>query len=187
MPKAKWKNFTDEELIQFVNQSISFSEVAKKLGYTSGSGINTIKKILTEKNIDTSHFKGQAWNRNDEELSWGTIKKQFLQTKPYKCECCGISSWNGKDLSLTVHHKDGDHCNNDFSNLQILCPNCHSQTENFCSKNRTKYNSITDEMFLNAIKTTPSINRACQILGIPANQAAYIRAKRLIDNDEEAK
>ena len=35
-----------------------------------------------------------------------------------------------------MHHKDGDPKNNDFSNLQILCPNCHSQTDNYCAKNR---------------------------------------------------
>lgn len=37
-----------------------------------------------------------------------------------------------------MHHKDGNPRNNDFANLQILCPNCHSQTENYCSKNRKK-------------------------------------------------
>jgi predicted RNA-binding Zn-ribbon protein involved in translation (DUF1610 family) len=35
-----------------------------------------------------------------------------------------------------VHHVDGNRNNNDLSNLQLLCPNCHSQTDNFCSKNR---------------------------------------------------
>lgn len=187
MPKAKWKNFTEEEIKQFVQNSISYSEVARKLGYISGSGIDAVKKMLIEKQIDTSHFKGQAWNRNEDELSWGTIKKQVFSMRPYKCECCGISSWNGKALSLTVHHIDGDHSNNDFSNLLILCPNCHSQTENFCSKNRTKYSDVTDEMFLTALKNSSSINQACKNVGIPANQAAYIRAKRLLNEDKEAK
>ena len=31
-----------------------------------------------------------------------------------------------------LHHIDGDNTNNELSNLQILCPNCHSQTENYC-------------------------------------------------------
>ena len=35
MPKAKWKNFTDEELKQIVAESTSFVQVQKKLGYTA--------------------------------------------------------------------------------------------------------------------------------------------------------
>lgn len=46
---------------------------------------------------------------------------------PYQCDICGISEWNSKPLSLQLHHIDCDHTNNHISNLQILCPNCHSQ------------------------------------------------------------
>ena len=53
-----------------------------------------------------------------------------------ECEICHITQWCNKPIVLQVHHKDGNPRNNDFSNLQILCPNCHSQTENYCSKNR---------------------------------------------------
>lgn len=59
--------------------------------------------------------------------------------KKYKCEECGISEWNGKSITLQVHHKDGDHFNNLLDNLQVLCPNCHSQTDTYCSKNKRRY------------------------------------------------
>jgi len=52
--------------------------------------------------------------------------------KENRCEICGISEWNGKQLVCQLHHIDGDTTNNELSNLQILCPNCHSQTENYC-------------------------------------------------------
>lgn len=32
---------------------------------------------------------------------------------------------------LHVHHIDGDATNNSEDNLQLLCPNCHSLTENY--------------------------------------------------------
>lgn len=51
------------------------------------------------------------------------------------CECCGISEWNGKPISLPLHHIDGNPKNNSLENLQILCPNCHTQTDNYGSKN----------------------------------------------------
>ena len=55
--------------------------------------------------------------------------------KEYKCEMCGIDSWNGMPLSLHLHHKNGNHEDNGLDNLQVLCPNCHSQTDNYTGKN----------------------------------------------------
>lgn len=46
--------------------------------------------------------------------------------KDDKCEVCGNSQWLNKKIPLELHHKDGDHYNNELSNLQILCPNCHA-------------------------------------------------------------
>ena len=46
--------------------------------------------------------------------------------KEEKCEICGISIWQGKQIPLELHHIDCNHYNNTLSNLQILCPNCHS-------------------------------------------------------------
>ena len=55
--------------------------------------------------------------------------------KENKCELCGISEWNGKLLNMELHHIDGNRTNHRLENLQILCPNCHSQTETFRAKN----------------------------------------------------
>ncbi len=60
--------------------------------------------------------------------------KQYLFDKGLKknvCEKCGIASWNEQPLTCEFHHIDGDRHNNQLSNLQLLCPNCHSQTPNF--------------------------------------------------------
>jgi len=60
-----------------------------------------------------------------------------LGLKENRCECCGnMGSWMGTELILQLHHKDGNHKNNSIENLQILCPNCHSQTDTYCDKNR---------------------------------------------------
>jgi hypothetical protein len=66
------------------------------------------------------------------------LKCRLIQEglKTSKCECCGISEWLDKPISLELHHKDGDRTNHHIENLALLCPNCHSQTETFRSKNR---------------------------------------------------
>ena len=37
-----------------------------------------------------------------------------------------------------IHHKDGNHYNNDLNNFQLLCPNCHAQTSSYRGKNCSK-------------------------------------------------
>lgn len=67
-----------------------------------------------------------------------TLKEKLIQDKikERKCEECKRKIWNGKPISLELHHVDGNRFNNKFNNLQILCPNCHSQTPNYSGKNR---------------------------------------------------
>ena len=56
------------------------------------------------------------------------IRERIL---PYRCGQCGISKWNGAIIGLELHHKNGDPCDNKKENLQLLCPNCHTQTPNY--------------------------------------------------------
>ena len=55
-----------------------------------------------------------------------------------KCERCNLSEWLGLPISLELHHIDGDRSNNNFDNLQILCPNCHALTPNHSGKKTRK-------------------------------------------------
>lgn len=55
---------------------------------------------------------------------------------PDACELCGIADWRGRALSLQLHHINGDPLDNRLENLILLCPNCHSQTENWGGRNR---------------------------------------------------
>ena len=57
----------------------------------------------------------------------------------YKCKECGIENlWNNKPISLQLDHINGIKTDNRLENLRFLCPNCHSQTETFGSKNIRK-------------------------------------------------
>ena len=70
----------------------------------------------------------------------GHLKRRLLALglKQDRCEVCGISEWRGQPLSLALHHLNGDGGDNRLENLQLLCPNCHSQTANFAGRNRAR-------------------------------------------------
>ena len=71
--------------------------------------------------------------------SWDTIRKYHFIIKDYTCEVCGIKEWNEQEVPLELHHMDGDLANNGDDNLQVVCPNCHSQTHNFRGRNSKYY------------------------------------------------
>jgi predicted RNA-binding Zn-ribbon protein involved in translation (DUF1610 family) len=68
----------------------------------------------------------------------GKVRKKILQEKAFEYVCveCGISEWNGKKIALQLDHIDGDSSNHRKENLRFLCPNCHSQTDTWCGRNK---------------------------------------------------
>lgn len=67
----------------------------------------------------------------------GHLKRRLLCAgiKENRCERCGLADWMGKPLSVALHHVNGDRLDNRLENLQLLCPNCHSQTDTFAGRN----------------------------------------------------
>ena len=156
--------YTKELLEEKVKDCYSFAELCRRLGLKpEGSNPKTVKKKMDEFEIDYSHFTGKAWNKNPSNpiykgkllpnlcehssLSSSNVKTLVyrLGLKENKCEKCGISEWQGEPLICELHHINGDPTDNRIENLQILCPNCHSQTDNFRSRNRTKVVSVLTE------------------------------------------
>lgn len=194
MATAKWKKFSEQQLVEIVERCTSFPQVLKELGYTGNSGSITskLKEVFAEKGIDYSHFKGHAWNKkevNEEKCEFSTynkalIKEELIKERGYRCECCGISEWQGQFIMLQLHHVDGDNSHNVRSNLALLCPNCHSQTDNWCNRKQANSKQVSDAQFLEALENTTSICAACRELGITPNQNNYRRARKLIKNSE---
>lgn len=89
------------------------------------------KKRLTNKQIFVKHRRVTAHRLK--------VALQSVGCSIETCEICGQPSvWNNQRLVLQVDHKNGDHCDNRRENLQIVCPNCHTQTDTFGVRNRLK-------------------------------------------------
>jgi 5-methylcytosine-specific restriction endonuclease McrA len=68
------------------------------------------------------------------------LRLKILQEKVkiHQCEQCLREIWLTEPIPLELHHKDGNKNNHKLSNLQLLCPNCHSLTDSFRGKNSKK-------------------------------------------------
>ena len=154
MPKiSKVYQVSDQDFINIIAQSNSYSDCLRSLGLTTrgGSSTDILKRRIKELNCSTSHF-GKLTNvspnirytldeilvENSTYTSISSLKRRLLKEEriEYKCAICGISEWLNKPLSLQLDHINGINNDHRIENLRFLCPNCHSQTDTYAGKNK---------------------------------------------------
>ena len=145
----KYKSYTENELTEAIETSISKRQVLIKLGLAPlGGNYDTINRAVERLGLDISHFKGQGWNKgikagpkrlledylnNEFFIQSYKLKNRLLRENVFerKCYKCNNTEWMGKDIPLELEHIDGDNKNNNLKNLMLLCPNCHAQTDTY--------------------------------------------------------
>lgn len=72
--------------------------------------------------------------------SRGHLKKRLIDAglKEERCERCRLTEWLGKPIGLQLHHVNGNGLDNRIENLEILCGNCHAQTDTWGGKNKNR-------------------------------------------------
>lgn len=160
---------SDEQFVELLKNSSTISEVLFKLGYSikgDSWGFAKVKQRMSDLNLDGSIFKGKS-----PITKYGTLHKvnalDILKPNckharsvlrryviknnliPYRCAICGCVEWQGRTLSLELDHINGINNDNRIENLRFLCPNCHSQTTTYGSRNQQRNDSeyeISDDL-----------------------------------------
>tara|TARA_R110000782_G_C14551666_1_gene385044 strand:- start:64 stop:516 length:453 start_codon:yes stop_codon:yes gene_type:complete len=144
-----YKNI-DGKIIEAANSSSSASAAASVLGIrystykkhaerlgvfkTNQSGRGISKRAPDHRKLNLSDvLEGKR-----PETQTGTIKRHLLADgiKKNECEVCELSEWNGKPISCHLDHINGINNDHRLENLRMICPNCHSQTDTYCGKNK---------------------------------------------------
>ena len=197
---------TDEDFLKAIAESTSVDGVFRYFGLiNSGANRGAWNDKIKKLQPDTSHFTGQG-HLKGKTHSWSNpipIEEVLVENSNYnrynlkkrllklglllnQCSVCSLGSiWNGIPLALHIDHINGIHNDNRIENLRMICPNCHSQTETYCGKNkgpgkgRTIYNCIDCSIELSAKAISGRCRQCC------AKHKSKQRAQKNIDNKKE--
>ena len=140
-----------EEILQWIAEEQPKNYMCQQLGCKQET-LNSYLKKMDIEYAGQQNKKGQQkgtnvyrpaeyYFDNKHSITSAKLKEKLFKDglKEEKCELCGVSVWQGVKLPLELHHRNSDHNDNSFDNLQILCPNCHSIQEGNAGANVGRY------------------------------------------------
>jgi 5-methylcytosine-specific restriction endonuclease McrA len=141
---SKIWSIPDDNFRRLVQESPSMADALRKLGLTKRSeNYQPLRKRCLELGVSPNKAKNGQFRkisilRKDSTANRSSIKSKILREGllEYICQICGIPPiWNGKELSLTLDHINGESTDHRIENLRFICPNCDRQLPTYCNKN----------------------------------------------------
>lgn len=157
--RARLRTWSDDELVAAVARHTNLTDVLRELGLRPAGGNHaSVRRHVARLALDTSHFTNdrrlrglralrerQALPMSQLFCTGSRVGRQTLRKytrrrlAPYRCEGCGNEgSWNGAPLTLQGDHRNGTYDDDRLEDLRWLCPNCHSQTDDFAGRGTTR-------------------------------------------------
>ena len=122
---------------RYYDDGHSVRDCMSAFGFSSASWFNAVRRgVLTARPaarpVDELCVEGSHHVRSH-------LKSRLISEglKTDRCEVCGLREWQGAPITLALHHINGTRTDNRLQNLQVLCPNCHSQTDTFAGRRRS--------------------------------------------------
>lgn len=191
MENKIWSN-SDDEFVDLVKKSLNIKEVLFKLELTTTGnswGYSEVKRRMEALGLSYRDFRNKNISNDNcskkkisNEVLFSShckharniVRKRIIQDNllDYKCAICGVSEWNEKKISLELDHINGINYDNRLENLRFLCPNCHSQTSTYGSRNQQlnqseyEITSELEELIVSEYNNVHNIKKVSKNLGI---------------------
>jgi hypothetical protein len=191
----------NEEFIKICESALSMADASRKLNmtfnsfrrkairlgcYKTNQNWSKGKSVLNDDRISSKHLLFVENSTASRDYIKGLIIKHNLII--YKCsECVLKNEWNGKILNLQLDHINGMRNDNRLQNLRFLCPNCHTQTETWCSKNKNiTVNCLDKHTIIVEANSVNSLTQLLRKLGLCETQSNRRQIKKILtDNNIE--
>ena len=178
------RGFSTKEKRKKINDIVSKKLIGRKIG-TGGfeKGFDIRRHIFSkndkEKAIKSykNYIVSREKNTPFKNLGKQSQRKIVISEQEQKCLWCKISKWRELPITLQIDHIDGNTKNNKRENLRALCPNCHSQTNTFCSMNKRRL--FADNDVLKLIDECKNINQIVTKLGLHSGNG-YKQVKKIL-------
>lgn len=202
--QSKLQGLSIDDLKNLVKNSKFLSDVLRSVGLTckGTSNFKTLRQLLEKNRIDYSHCHRNRVNQRQKNIEQSAkpleqvltagsnynrnqLKKRLIREGllPNKCSVCGLGPyWNSKTLTLQIDHINGDAADNRLHNLRLLCPNCHSQTDNFAGRYIKNPGRNAPRFSRRKVKDRPDIN----VLKLQVEQLGYRATGRLYGVSDNA-
>lgn len=128
MPRYDWK-----AIQQYFDEGHTYRECMTRFGFGAAawtSALRTGRLRAFTRREKLCEYLSKKLDRG--QLRRRLLKEGILTDRCYEC---GITHWLGERLSLHLDHINGEKSDSRPENLRLLCPNCHSQTQTFGSRN----------------------------------------------------
>lgn len=170
---------------QEINKQVSKTLTGRKIGIRKGFDAN--KLVLARRNSRVITWISLL------DRPWGSLtpkqhRQRILEEQGGLCTLCGIEAcWNDLPLVFHLDHVDGDRKNNSRENLRLICPNCHSQTDTYCGKNKfgKPWRKVTNKELLEMLDKEPSISAALRSVGLRPDGNNFSRCYSLLAKRRE--
>jgi len=120
------KSYTKTEFVSAIKESKSIRQALIKLNLKpAGGNYQTIHSTVKKLNLDTSHFKGQGWNKgrkfapkrdledylsNKHPIKSHKLRLRLLRENIFNhiCSMCNAEDWLGQPIPLELDHINGN-------------------------------------------------------------------------------
>ena len=138
-----------DEIEQWIQEERSKAYICNQLkckqatlnSYLEKMGIQYTGQQSKKGRKQNQYMQAEVYIKNSQHVRRDYLKMKLFRDgiKERKCEICGLSEWQGRPIPLELHHKDCNGFNNELTNIQILCPNCHAQQPGNSGANKHQY------------------------------------------------